>query len=121
MKIVCVVFDDFEALDLFGPVEFLSGLPDAQLPYVSMDGGLISTKQGIQLYPQTMRDLESWAILLLPGGMGTRKVIENPLFLERLNELVNRSRWVLSVCTGSALWLEVVPWMTRPLPATNVP
>ena len=35
MDIYCLVFDDYETLDLMGPVEFLARVPNVKLHYVS--------------------------------------------------------------------------------------
>jgi len=42
-------------------------------------------------------------IFLVPGGYGTRKEVENILLLNKIREISNLSKFVLSVCTGSAL------------------
>jgi len=42
-------------------------------------------------------------VLLIPGGIGTRKEIANPQFLAELKRLAEASRMVATVCTGSLL------------------
>jgi putative intracellular protease/amidase len=42
-------------------------------------------------------------IFLIPGGPGTRKEIDNVLFIETVKKISSQSKWVLTVCTGSAL------------------
>ncbi|MGV3022842.1 DJ-1/PfpI family protein [Streptococcus suis] len=42
-------------------------------------------------------------VLLLPGGRGTRTLVENEAFLTSLGQLAEQASFVLSVCTGSAL------------------
>ena len=37
-KITALLYDDFTALDLFGPLEALSRLPDHEVRYTSLDG-----------------------------------------------------------------------------------
>ena len=49
MDIYCLVFDDYETLDLMGPVEFLARVPNVKLHYVSQVGGLIRSKQGFYI------------------------------------------------------------------------
>jgi putative intracellular protease/amidase len=41
--------------------------------------------------------------LLLPGGFGARKLVEDPAFLEIIRTFTEKSKRVLSVCTGLAL------------------
>jgi putative intracellular protease/amidase len=45
MNIYCLVFDDYETLDLMGSVEFLARVPNVKLHYVSQVGGLIRSHQ----------------------------------------------------------------------------
>ena len=49
MDIYCLVFDDYETLDLMGPVEFLARVPNVKLYYVSQVGGLVRSKQGFHI------------------------------------------------------------------------
>jgi len=42
-------------------------------------------------------------VLLIPGGIGTRKEMANPAFLAELKRLAEVSRMVATVCTGSLL------------------
>ena len=42
-------------------------------------------------------------VLLIPGGIGTRKEIANQPFLAELKRLAEASRLVTTVCTGSLL------------------
>jgi transcriptional regulator GlxA family with amidase domain len=42
-------------------------------------------------------------IVLVPGGIGTRREEDNPVLLDWLRAVGTRARWVTSVCTGAAL------------------
>ncbi len=103
--ITALLFDDFETLDLFGPVEMFGSLPEYyRLQYASITGGVIRNTHSVALQTQAVDDLaHSTDILLIVGGMGTRLIIEDTLFLQTLTSLANNAQWVLSVCTGSAL------------------
>lgn len=46
MNFYFLLFDKFETLDLFGPVEIFGRIPDARLNYISMKGGIITNAQG---------------------------------------------------------------------------
>ncbi|GEM_PF-4307880 len=47
-----LLFDDFETLDAFGPVEIIGGLPDIyRLHYVSLTGGMITSSRACGLKP----------------------------------------------------------------------
>lgn len=103
--ITALVFNDFETLDLFGPVEMLGSLKDNYLfQFCSMDGGLINSVHGVPLTTTAIADLPNPTdILLVVGGFGTRQLVEDSQFLDTLRNLANEAEWVLSVCTGSAL------------------
>jgi len=50
-----------------------------------------------------MADSGGFDVLLIPGGIGTRKEMANPQFLAELKRLVEASRVVATVRTGSFL------------------
>ena len=103
MNYYFLLFDQFESLDLFGPVEIFGGALAASMNYVSMEGGLIRSAQGAQIHTQKAELLPEGSVLLIPGGMGTRPLSKDGAFLARLKELAGSAEYVLTVCTGSAL------------------
>lgn len=104
MQIVnLVLFEDFECLDLFGPVEIFSKLDGLELLYLSQFGGLVKSGQGAEIMTLPFDHLAANEILLIPGGIGTRHLVDDKVFLQKIAEMSSVSRWVLSVCTGSAL------------------
>lgn len=48
-------------------------------------------------------DLESFDLVLVPGGVGTFRELYNPLFKKTLATLADHCKTVVTVCTGSAL------------------
>lgn len=104
------MFDGFELLDVFGPVELLSRLPDEYpITYVAPSQGLVRSSQGAQILADasladaapdraTVPD-----IVLIPGGMGTRTLADDATFLAQLQAFAASATIVASVCTGSAL------------------
>ena len=103
MNFYFLLFDRFETLDLFGPVEIFGRTPDADLYYISTDGGIITSAQGAQIKTLKVESLPANSVLLIPGGMGTRILVDDTGFLRRIRELADSAEFVLSVCTGSAL------------------
>ncbi|MBP1903467.1 putative intracellular protease/amidase [Paenibacillus turicensis] len=103
MDVNVLLFDDFETLDAFGPVEILGCVADYHLRYVSKSGGLISSKQGFKIETEKIASEDLSGILLIPGGSGTRTLVNDELFIEFLRKLVLNSQYCLTVCTGSAL------------------
>ena len=98
-----MLFDGFEPLDVFGPVEVLGDLENCRLGYFSLVGGLVSCRQGVRVETLPFSELPSGSILLLPGGMGTRPLSRDSVWLAHLHQFVEEATTVLSVCTGSAL------------------
>ena len=42
-------------------------------------------------------------LVLIPGGMGTRKEVDNTYLIETIKAMADSCTYVLTVCTGSAL------------------
>ena len=103
--LTALVFDDFETLDLFGPIELFGSLPnDFRIQFASMKGGIIHNHHGVALQTVAVAELaQQTDILLVVGGKGTRPLINDSSFLHTLTMLADNADWVLSVCTGSAL------------------
>ncbi len=103
MDIYALIFDNYEVLDLMGPVEFLARVPEININYVSFDGGMKRSKQGFLIKTKKLNKMPKESILLLPGGQGTRTLVNENEFILKLKECVLVSQICLSVCTGSAL------------------
>jgi putative intracellular protease/amidase len=105
MNVAVLLFEDFETLDVFGPVEILGRLKqNYQVSFYSLSGGLVNNNHGVSIQTNNIDDLKNGTdIFLVPGGYGTRIEVENILLLNKIREISNSSKFVLSVCTGSAL------------------
>lgn len=103
MDINVLLFNDFEALDAFGPVEVLSISEKFALKYYSPEGGAVTSVQGMQVLTEPISAADKSGILLVPGGAGTRTLIHDEAFLAELRALADASKLCLSVCTGSVL------------------
>lgn len=100
-----LVFPDFELLDLFGPLEMFGNLPDdIKIVLVSEKGGLVASAQGPEIMTDTtLNEAPPIDLLLIPGGMGTRKEVNNPKLIAWIKERSDKASMTLSVCTGAAL------------------
>ncbi|MDF2512676.1 MAG: ThiJ/PfpI protein [Herbinix sp.] len=103
MKVNILLFHDFETLDVFGSVEILGKIEEYELNYVSLGGGLIVSAQGASIMTKKIEPSSSDDILVVPGGRGTRALVNDSVFLEMLIVAVKHSNYCLSICTGSAL------------------
>ena len=106
LEVIVLVFDGFELLDLFGPIELLSFLDEVRFRYVSEFGRSIKNKVGLKLDTEKMTLGETCDILLIPGGQGTRKVYLQPPFIDYVKSYAENATYVLSVCTGAVLLSE---------------
>ncbi len=105
LTIATILFDGFETLDAFGPIEVLGNFPDQMtVGFYSAEGGIVYSTQKVPVVTGAFGDLpaEDYA-LLIPGGMGTRPLIRDKNFIDRLSKLTAGAKYILTVCTGSAL------------------
>lgn len=105
MKIVNVLlFDEYTTLDALGPSEVLSRMKNNySIRYISQNGGLINGSANVKINTDKINEITNTDILLVPGGIGTRKLVNDIKFIAYLTTLAGKSENVLSVCTGSAL------------------
>ena len=105
MNLTVLLFEDFETLDVFGPVEIFGRLKDIyQVSFCSIAGGLIKNEHGITIVTECIDDLKNKIdIFLIPGGHGTRVAIKDAVLIDKIIAICRQSKYVLTVCTGSAL------------------
>lgn len=100
-----VLFPGFELLDVFGPLE-MYGIAEEhfQLCMVAQNGGEVASRQGPKsMVEHTFDEDIFYDILLVPGGQGTRREVNNEVMLAWLRKQAEQAQFVTSVCTGSAL------------------
>ncbi|HYH04252.1 MAG TPA: DJ-1/PfpI family protein [Bacillota bacterium] len=104
MNFNVILFNDFESLDVFGPIEVIGKLEKFyQIEYYSQKGGIVRSSQNVRMETLPISDITEAGIILIPGGFGTRNEINNQEFIRNLTELSLNAKFVLTVCTGSAL------------------
>ena len=105
MNVAILLFDDFETLDVFGPVEILGRIKDQyKIKFYSDKGEMIRNHHGICIATDRLENIRKGEdIFLIPGGPGTRKAIDNTALVTLVREISVASAYVLTVCTGSAL------------------
>lgn len=90
MDINFLLFEQFETLDLFGPVEICGRHPDFQLHYISQNGGLVTSTQGVRIDTEPQRNMNTSGALVIPGGAGTRTLIKEKPFFEKFTPSFGR-------------------------------
>jgi putative intracellular protease/amidase len=105
MNLAVLLFDDFETLDVFGPVEIFGRLKDHfQISFYAQKAGLVNNRHGVSIMAKGLDDLTAGPdLFLIPGGFGTRKEVENIPFINRIRMVSESASHVLTVCTGTAL------------------
>ncbi len=105
MNVAVLLFDNFETLDVFGPVEIFGRLTEKyQVSFYSLPGGLIGNAHGVSMLNKPLANIEQGVdIFLIPGGYGTRVEVNNVSLIHKIREISERSKYVLTVCTGTAL------------------
>jgi putative intracellular protease/amidase len=99
-----ILFDNFTFLDVFGPVEVFVHLDKYfKVGFFSKNGGKIITNPETGIESKSFQEITHNDILLVPGGFGTRTLVDDKDFIEQLKILAGKSEYVLTVCTGSAL------------------
>jgi len=107
MKFGVIVFPGVEELDFVGPWEMLTLWSKlAQGPQecliVAQTREPVRCAKGLSINPHvSFEDCPPLDYLLVPGGMGTRREVDNPHMLRFLADRAPACRTLLSVCTGA--------------------
>jgi len=120
--VLIMLFDGAEALDTYGTLEVLG--TDFDLYFATRDGGPVQLNIGLnkvnKIYPRnptcsekeleqkfTIADAaawnEKWDIMLIPGGVGTRKLCKDQEFLGFVQKISDNSLVTASVCSGASV------------------
>jgi putative intracellular protease/amidase len=103
MEIAFVLFDRITALDAVGPYEVLQRLPGAEVKFVGKERGeyRTDTKQLALVADYTLDEVPRPDILVMPGGFGTRELVDDPDVVDWVRDVHEHTTWTTSVCTGS--------------------
>ncbi len=106
VAILC--FDDVEVLDLAGPFEVFAVTDELQGRGVfntftlAESPGTVRAVNGLKIVPDhTLESAPDPAVLVVPGGQGTRALLRRPSLLEWVSRRAARAEVTLSVCTGA--------------------
>jgi transcriptional regulator GlxA family with amidase domain len=100
-----VLFDRFELLDVFGPVELFGNLADRfDVRLLAPVAGPVQSAQGPKVLADCSYDeAHDPDITLVPGDVGTRVLVQDLTFREWLRSWATQAKIVASVCTGSGV------------------
>jgi putative intracellular protease/amidase len=105
MEIAIPLFDGFTALDAVGPYEVLDRLPGAHVRFVAAEPGPKRTENAsLSLVAErSLAESPPPEIMVVPGGFGTRALLDDEELLGWIRSAHESTRWTTSVCTGSLL------------------
>jgi cyclohexyl-isocyanide hydratase len=104
LKIGSLLFEDLDQIDLTGPFEVLSRLPNATHRIYAKSTVPARDVSGLRIMPDaTLGEAPRLDILHVPGGPGQEALMEDDDLLEWLRGQAEGAKKVLSVCTGALL------------------
>lgn len=109
-----LIFDDVEVLDFAGPFEVFSvtnELNDYSLLNVytvAREKKPVKARNGLSVNPDySINDAPCPDILIIPGGSGTRPILQQHDLLAWIRQSAGNADKVLSVCTGALLLAKI--------------
>jgi len=110
LRVAILLFDDVEVLDFAGPFEVFAvasaenRAPAFEVATVALRPGPVVARNELTVLPTWTADLLGDVdILVVPGGLGTRRELANPAMLRFIQETSAAAGLTLSVCTGALL------------------
>jgi transcriptional regulator GlxA family with amidase domain len=106
-----LIFDGAEELDFVGPWEVFTmaakARDDIRVVTIAERPGPVACAKGMRVLPDhTLADAPALDVVMVPGGIGTRREVDNPVVIDWLRRTAPGLRWVTSVCTGALLLCE---------------
>lgn len=109
-----LIFDDVEVLDFAGPFEVfsvtneLSNYSLLNVYTVAREKVPVTARNGLSVNPNySIDEAPQPDILIVPGGSGTRPILQQPDILTWIRQSSQNADKVLSVCTGALLLAKV--------------
>ncbi len=105
MKIAALLFDKITILDIVGPAEVLSWIPDSEIMWVGAKKGVVRAEPtGLNVtIDYTLDEVTEADVLMIPGGPGVRPLLEDQAHLDWVRQIHETTTWTTSICTGALL------------------
>jgi transcriptional regulator GlxA family with amidase domain len=107
-KVAILIFDKVEVLDFAGPFEVFSVSYDANqnklydVCLIAETADIVKARGNFLVQPnKTIDTNEKFDIVLIPGGYGTRPLMNNETIKKWIQKQFTQVELMLSVCTGS--------------------
>jgi cyclohexyl-isocyanide hydratase len=105
LNIGSLLFEDLDQIDLTGPFEVLSRLPNSTHRIYAKAMDPVRDVMGLRIMPDAMlAEAPQLDILHVPGGPGQQALMEDEEVLGWLRSQAEGAKKVLSVCTGALLF-----------------
>ena len=103
MQVAIVLFPRMTALDAIGPYDVLQRIPSIDIVFVGEERGEVRTENGFLglTVDATLDEVTAPDVVLVPGGLGTRDMLEGGPYLDWLRSVHPGTRFTTSVCSGS--------------------
>ena len=106
-----LLVEEAEELDFVGPWEVLTAAAqvtgEGRTVTIAEGEGLVRCAKGLRVVPDhSFASAPTLDVVLVPGGIGTRREVSNPALLDWLRKAGADATWVTSVCTGALLLHE---------------
>ncbi|MFC3127212.1 DJ-1/PfpI family protein [Pseudoroseomonas globiformis] len=100
-----LVFDGFQLLDVFGPLEMFGNLRDQVCIIILGEraGPVVSSAGPAIMVDATLEQAKKLDVFMVPGGAGTRREVGNMRLIEAIKSTALATPHVASICTGAAL------------------
>jgi cyclohexyl-isocyanide hydratase len=103
LRIGSLLFDGIDQIDLTGPFEVLSRIPNATYRIYGRTNEAVRDVKGLRLMPDAaIEDAPPLDLLHVPGGFGQEALMEDETMLRWLRTQAATAR-IFSVCTGALL------------------
>lgn len=101
-RIGILIFPDIMQLDMSGPHEVFTKLPDTEVVLIWKTLSPVTAGGGMRILPDvTFESCPDLDIICVPGGGGMNSLLNDRETLDFLREKAGKARYVTSVCTGS--------------------
>ena len=104
LHIGSLLFEGIDQIDLTGPFEVLSRIPNATYRIYGKTAAPVSDLKGLRLTPDaTLADAPPLDVLHVPGGYGQEALMEDAEVLGWIREQASGACSIFSVCTGALI------------------
>jgi len=104
LKIGSLLFEGLDQIDLTGPFEVLSRLPNATHRLYGLTGEPVRDVMGLRLIPDArLKEAPQLDVLHIPGGPGQEDLMEDEAVLDWVRAQAAHAAIVFPVCTGALI------------------